>query len=79
MESEMVDMTAEKKQMKLRISKQQDKFKACSQELKRKSQTVRDVNRTIKNVQIDIHCVSEHYQNPAKLKDAVKVSVNKFF
>lgn len=76
MESEMENMMAEKKQMKLRISKQQDKFKACGQELKRKSQTVRDVNRIIKNVRMDIHCVSEHYQNPARLKDAVRVSVN---
>lgn len=74
MESEMDDNTAIKKQMKLRISEQQDKLKACSQELKNKGQTIRDANRIINNIRTDIHRVNEHYQNPAKLKDAVKVS-----
>lgn len=76
MELEMEHMIAVKKQMELRISEQQDKLKACSQELKKKDQTIRDVNRITKKFRIDVHCISEHFQNPAKLKDAVKVSNN---
>jgi hypothetical protein len=74
MEAEMEDMSGEKKLMRLYISDQKDKLKAYTRELKDKEQIIRDVNRMIKNIQIDIHSVSEHYQNPPKLKDAVKVS-----
>lgn len=74
MEAEMENMSAEKKLKQLYISEQQDKLKACTQDLKKKEQIIRDVNRIIKNIRIDIHSVSEHYQNPLKLKDAVKVS-----
>lgn len=74
MEAEMEGMSAEKKLMQLHISEQQDKLRAYSQELKKKEQIIRDINRAIKNIRIDIHSVSEHYQNPTKLKDAVKVS-----
>lgn len=74
MESEMLDMTAVVKQMQLRISEQRDKLKACGLELDKKEQTIRDVNRVVKNIQVDIHSASEHYQNSAKLKDAVRVS-----
>lgn len=74
MESELKNITVEKKQMKFLISEQQDKLKACNLELKKKEIRIRDVNQIIKNIQIDIHAVSELYQNPAKLKGAVKVS-----
>lgn len=74
MESEMLGMTAVAKQMKLRLSEQRDRLKACGLELDKKEQTIREVNRTVKNIQVDIHSVSEHYQNSAKLKDAFKVS-----
>jgi len=74
MESEMLDMTAVVKQMQLRISEQRDKLNACGLELAKKEQTIRDVNRVVKNIQVDIHSASEHYQNFAKLKDVVKVS-----
>jgi len=75
MESEMDDMTAVKKKMTLCITEQQDKLKGCDHELKKKERIIRDANRIIKNIRVDIHRVSEHYQNPAKLKEAVKVSV----
>lgn len=74
MESEMLGMTAVVKQMQLRLSEQRDRLKACGVELDKKEQTIRDVNRIVKNIQVDIHSASEHYQNSAKLKDAVKVS-----
>lgn len=74
MESELNNITAEKKQMHLRISEQQDKLRACHLELKKKDARIRDVNKIIKNIQTDIHAVSESYQNPAKLKYVVKVS-----
>lgn len=74
MEKEIEDMLAGKKLMELHISEQQDKLKACTQDLKKKEQTIRDIKRLIKNIRIDIHSVGEHYQNPPKLKDAVKVS-----
>lgn len=74
MELEMEDIIAVKKQMLLRISKQQDKLKACSRELKNKEQIVRNLNRVIKNIRIDIHRIYEHYQNPTELKSSVKVS-----
>jgi len=74
MESEMIDMTAVIKQMQLRITEQRDKLNACGLELDKKEQTIRNVNRVVKNIQVDIHSASEHYQNSAKLKDAVKVS-----
>lgn len=74
MESELKDLTAEKKQMHLRISEQQDKLRACHLELKKKDARIRDFNKIIKNIQTDIQAVSEFYQNPAKLKDVVKVS-----
>lgn len=73
MESEMENMTTIKKQMKLHITEQQDKLKAYRKELEKKEQTIRNVNRVIKNVRVDIHYVTEHYQNPNKLKDTVKV------
>jgi hypothetical protein len=73
MESEMLDMTAVVKQMQLRISEQRDKLKACGLELDKKEQTIRDINRVVKNIRVDIQSASEHYQNSAKLKDAVKV------
>jgi len=73
MESEMLDMTAVVKQMQLRISEQRDKLKACGLELDKKEQTIRDVNRVVKNIRVDIQSASEHYQNSAKLKEAVKV------
>uniref|UniRef100_A0A2S2P8Q4 WD repeat-containing protein 65 n=1 Tax=Schizaphis graminum TaxID=13262 RepID=A0A2S2P8Q4_SCHGA len=72
MESEMLDMTAVAKQMQLRISEQRDKLKACGLELDKKEQTIRDVNRVVKNIRVDIQSASEHYQNSAKLKEAVK-------
>lgn len=74
MESEMENIIEVKKQMQLCISKQQDKLKASNQELKKKEQMIRYVNRIIKNIRIDIQRVSEHYQNPIELKDSVKVS-----
>lgn len=70
----MLGMTAVVKQMQLRLSEQRDRLKACGLELDKKEQTIRDVNRIVKNIQVDIHSASEHYQNSAKLKDAVKVS-----
>lgn len=76
MELEMEHMIAVKNRMELRISEQQDKLKACGQELKKKEQTIRDLNRITKKFRTDVHCVGEHYQNPTKLKDAVKVSNN---
>lgn len=79
MESEMEDITAVKKQLQLRISDQQDKLKACSRELKKKEQIIRYANRIIKNIRIDIHRVNEHYQDPTKLKDSVRVSVCRFW
>ncbi|XP_003245254.1 cilia- and flagella-associated protein 57-like [Acyrthosiphon pisum] len=72
MESEMLGMAAVVKQMQLRLSEQRDRLKACGLELDKKEQTIRDVNRIVKNIQVDIHSASEHYQNSAKLKDAVK-------
>lgn len=74
MELEMEDLIAVKKRMLLRISKQQDKLKGGSQELKNKEQMIRNLNRIIKNFRIDIHRVNEHYQNPTELRDSVKVS-----
>lgn len=74
MESEMEDLTSVKKQMKLQLCDQRDKLKACNKELKKKDQMILDINRVIKNVRIDIHYICEHYQNPIKLKDAVKAS-----
>jgi len=74
MESEMLGMTAIIKQMQLRISEQRDRLKACDLELNKKEQTIREVNRIVKNFQVDIHSASEQYQNSAKLKDVVKVS-----
>ncbi|XP_015376253.1 PREDICTED: cilia- and flagella-associated protein 57-like isoform X1 [Diuraphis noxia] len=72
MESEMLGMTAVVKQMQLRISEQRDRLKACDLELNKKEQTIREVNRIVKNFQVDIHSAREHYQNSAKLKEAVK-------
>lgn len=74
MELEMENITSVKKQMELHISDQRDKLKACGIELKKKEQLFRDYTRVIKNIQNDIHCISEHYQNPSKLKDKIKVS-----
>lgn len=78
MESDMENMTSVKKQMKLHISKQQDKLKACSHEIKKKEQIILSVNRIIKKIQIDIHNVSEYYQDPVKLKEVVKVSTPEY-
>lgn len=78
MESDMENMTSVKKQMKLQISKQQDKLKACSHVIKKKEQIILSVNRIIKKFQIDIHYVSEYYQDPVKLKEVVKVSTPEY-
>lgn len=74
MESEMENITAIKKKMQLRISNQRDKLRAHGVELKRKERMFLSYNRVIKNIRNDIYCVSEHYQNPTKLKVKVKVS-----
>lgn len=74
MELEIENITAIKKLLQLRISEQQDKLNACYFELNKNEKKVRDINRIIKNIRTDIHFVSEHYQNPPKLRDAVKVS-----
>lgn len=76
MESEMDDAIAVKKQMKLCIAEQEDKLKGCGQELKKKERMIQNAHRIIKNIRVDIHRVSEHYQNPAKLKEAMKVSTS---
>lgn len=73
MELEMENVTASKKQMQLHVSEQEDKLKACNLELRKKEKKIREINRTVKNILTDIHVVSEHYQNPAKLGNAVKV------
>lgn len=74
MELEMENITDVKKQMQLHISEQRDKLKACNLELKKKEKKICEINRTVKNILTDIHhVVSEHYQNPAKLGNAVKV------
>jgi len=74
MELEMDNMTAIKKQMKLCIAELQDKLKGCGEELKSKERMIRNANRLIKNIRVDIHHISEHCQNPIKLKEVVKVS-----
>lgn len=74
MESEMENITTIKKTLELRISNQRDKLKACDVELKKKGQMFLDYKRVIKNIRNDIYCLNEHYQNPDKLKDKVKVS-----